>query len=114
MENNRSKVVPVSEYFSSAMDYSESWYDDYLLCARENLCMDQVSGKMMPMLVVVSLYGGLVRDMFEVVRRSCWRMSVMVFRSDEELLEYVIGNGLEDRCSEIILLDEKKGVVLGK
>ena len=108
MENNKSGVEPVSSFSSCVGDYSQAWYDGYVVNCVE--CFES----RVPFIVMLGVYGGVVEGFFDIIKNSKWRMDIIAFRSDDELIGYVKGNGLSGRCSEIILLDEEKRVVLGK
>ena len=99
-----SSVVPVLEMSSCVGVYSERWYDDYVNGAHEDIAVD-VNGCKLPFCVVLGIYGGKVVDLFMVEDWVKWRLTVKVFRSDGEMIEWM-NEWDVDLLSEVVFVDK--------
>ena len=66
---------------------------------RDNIAIDD-KGIRLPFVTVLSLYGGIVENYFEIKKHSCWKLSVLVFDRDEEMIDWLGKN----KCCDAIFV----------
>jgi hypothetical protein len=93
----------IKSFSSCISEYNPEWYEGYVVDAGLRLACDK-EGMAKPFVVRLGLYGGMVKDYFDIKKGSCWKLEVLVFEGDEEMLEWLKTGGV---VSEVIFLDAK-------
>ncbi len=102
----KSPVVPLGMMSSCVGMYSEEWYRDYVLGATD-VAVDDMEDRL-PFCTVLSLYGGNVEDLFEVKDWVKWKLSIVTFRSDEDMDDWMEGKDVID----VVYLRDNKQLII--
>lgn len=92
----------LKSFSSYASEYSPEWYDGMVISAGVDLALD-LEYRALPFVVRLGLYGGVVKDFFDVKKQACWRVEVLVFGSDDEMVDWLSGN---EACDVVFLSEE--------
>lgn len=92
----------LKSFSSYATEYSPEWYEGMVISGGVDLALD-LDYRALPFVVRLGLYGGVVEDFFDVKKQCCWRVEVLVFGSDVDMVEWLCEN---EACDVVFLSEE--------